>query len=88
MAVIRWDDTEYPGATEREIYPKEEIVMAEVETGPAPTVALGEQLAAGETVSGVGAPHRPGYMESSSYLHKLTAEQGVPPPEQIKFSEE
>jgi hypothetical protein len=62
--------------------------MTEEKTGPAPTVAFGEQLAASGTVSGVGVPHRPGYMESPSHVHKVTAEEGVAPPQRIKLSEE
>lgn len=67
--------------------------MTEDNTGPAPTVALGERLAgerlaASEPVSGVGAPHRPGYMESPSYVRNVTAEEGVAPPQRIQLSEE
>lgn len=62
--------------------------MADEKTGPAPTVALGEQPAAAEMVSGVGVPRPPGYMESSSHVRKITAEKGVAPPHRMKLSEE
>jgi hypothetical protein len=68
--------------------------MTEEEAGPAPTVAFGEQpttseqSAAGEAVSGVGVPHRSGYMESPLRVREGAAEEGVAPPQRVKLSEE